>query len=89
MILMCLQDPRLARTNLINSMDGLEKEIQACADRAKQIEEQFDVLVHCADEVNLAMADEAGKTQVYHVVRRRSRLGLTRPQNVPRCKRIE
>ncbi|KAK3379009.1 hypothetical protein B0T24DRAFT_716666 [Lasiosphaeria ovina] len=57
-ILMCLQDPRRAKKDLLVSMSKFEKDMEKCAAWSKEIESQFDSLVKCAGEVNLAMAEE-------------------------------
>ncbi|KAK5662533.1 hypothetical protein OQA88_8445 [Cercophora sp. LCS_1] len=56
-ILMCLQDPRLAKKSLLNSMSKFEKDTEKCAAWAQEIESQFSDVVKCAGEVNLAMAE--------------------------------
>ncbi|KAK1829438.1 hypothetical protein QBC39DRAFT_356565 [Podospora conica] len=61
-ILMCLQDQRMAKKDLLNSMTKFEQDMEKCASWANEIESQFDALVKCASEVNLAMADKLTTT---------------------------
>ncbi|KAL7800903.1 hypothetical protein V8C43DRAFT_302111 [Trichoderma afarasin] len=56
-ILMCLQDPRLAKRNLLNTMSRFQEDMETCAKRAQDTEAKFDALVKCAGELSLAMAD--------------------------------
>ncbi|QYT05239.1 hypothetical protein H0G86_012133 [Trichoderma simmonsii] len=56
-ILMCLQDPRLAKRNLLNTMSRFQEDMETCAKRAQDTEAKFDTLVKCAGELSLAMAD--------------------------------
>ena len=55
---MCLQDQRMAKQSLLPSMSKFEQDMEKCARWANEIESQFDTLVKCAGEVNLAMADK-------------------------------
>ncbi|KAK4160285.1 hypothetical protein QBC43DRAFT_338377 [Cladorrhinum sp. PSN259] len=57
-ILMCLQDPRMAKKDLLGSMSRFEKDMEKCASWAQEIESQFNDLVECAGEVNKAMGEE-------------------------------
>lgn len=59
-ILMCLQDPRMAKKNLLGSMAKFQSDMENCAKWAEDTEAQFGALVKCALEVNSAMADEMG-----------------------------
>ena len=61
---MCLQDPQLAKKNLLSSMEKFRSDMENCAAKANQIESKFDVLVKTATEVKLAMADELSKLQL-------------------------
>ncbi|KAL7953866.1 hypothetical protein V8C34DRAFT_295939 [Trichoderma compactum] len=67
MILMCLQDSRLAKRNLLSSMTRFQRDMETCAKRAQATEEKFDALVKCAGELSVAMAGRmatAGKEKV-------------------------
>ncbi|KAK4463239.1 hypothetical protein QBC42DRAFT_305028 [Cladorrhinum samala] len=61
-IFACLQDPRMAKKNLLGSMAKFQSDMEDCAEWAKDTEAQFDALVRCAQEVNLAMSDEMTST---------------------------
>ncbi|PNP55759.1 hypothetical protein THARTR1_03979 [Trichoderma harzianum] len=56
-ILMCLQDSRLAKRNLLSSMSRFQEDMETCAQKAQDTEAKFDALVKCAGELSLAMAD--------------------------------
>ena len=67
-ILMCLQDAQIAKKDLLGSMARFQEDMEKCAALAQDNEAQFDALVKCAGEVNLAMADEIGSPSPSHVV---------------------
>jgi len=48
----------MAKKNLLGSMAKFQSDMEDCAEWAKDTEAQFDALVRCAQEVNLAMSDE-------------------------------
>jgi len=48
----------MAKQSLLPSMSKFEQDMEKCARWANEIESQFDTLVKCAGEVNLAMADK-------------------------------
>ncbi|KAK4205447.1 hypothetical protein QBC40DRAFT_260726 [Triangularia verruculosa] len=57
-ILMCLQDQRMAKKDLLGSMSRFERDMEKCAKWAEEMESQFNDLVECAAEVNMAMSEE-------------------------------
>lgn len=61
-ILMCLQDPHMAKKDLLNSMSKFEKDIYKCASWAQDIETRLDGLIRCAGELNLAMAEKMSRS---------------------------
>jgi hypothetical protein len=58
---MCLQDPRRAKISLMSSMTKFRTEMEKCVGLTKEIEGEFDKLVHCARELNRAMANEMSR----------------------------
>ena len=51
----------MAKKGLLKSMANFQRDMEKCAGWAEDTQAQFDALVKCVGEVNLAMADETGK----------------------------
>lgn len=87
---MCLQNQDMAKKSLLPSMSKFEEDMDKCARWANEIENQFDALVKCASEVNLAMADKLGKSWTTYLSPGPTELTRVsqraRPKNIPRSK---
>ena len=83
-ILICLKDLVSAKRSLRPAMENLRTGMSACAEKAKEIKREFDILVATCDELNIAMGHQMSKS-----LKSRCRTILTTEQDVTEMEKRE